>query len=60
MTDQDTLMRAIRVKRFEMRDCTPFSILNFNTNASAPAMPITYTLIDPTNQYKLVDPVGGS
>lgn len=60
MTNQDTLMRVIRVDRFATRDCTPFSILNFNTNGSAPAMPITYTIIDPTNQYKLINPVGGA
>lgn len=59
MADQDTLMRVIRVDRFAWRDCTPLSILNFNSNAAAPAMPVTYTITDPTNQYKLVNPVGG-
>ncbi|MBL7989452.1 MAG: choice-of-anchor D domain-containing protein, partial [Chlorobi bacterium] len=59
MAQQDTLMGVIRVDRFSTRDCTPFSTMNFNTNGAAPAMPVTYTITDPTNQYKLVNPVGG-
>ncbi len=51
---------AVRVRRLQTQNFTPLTIQNFNNNASAPGAPVTFTLVDPTNQYKIINPSTGN
>ncbi len=55
----DTLMNGIKVTRLAWQDFMPLTISNTNNNKTAPNAPVTFTLVDPTNQYKLVNPNTG-
>jgi len=58
-TNGSTFLDGIKVTRLDIRDFTPLTVQNVNTNESAPGAPVSYMIDDPTGQYTLVDPNTG-
>ncbi|MCC7438765.1 MAG: choice-of-anchor D domain-containing protein, partial [Armatimonadetes bacterium] len=55
----DTLMNGLKVTRLAWQDFMPLTISNTNNNGKAPSAPVTFTLVDASGQYKLINPSNG-
>ncbi len=57
MANNDILMSTIRVDRLFTQNFQPFTVANTNPNTNS-SYNVTYTITDPTGQYRLLNPNG--